>query len=608
MKKIWALILSLLIMLSFLMISCESETTEKVAKDEGDDKVVITETETGEKKQETVQQPGMRDPDEPKYGGVFIDTGGDPFGWDPGIMQSIFIYWSRFMNEPLLITDWSKGPAGTGQVDFQFGYMGMGSLLRGALAESYELPDNETIIFHIRPGVHWWNKAPVNGREVTADDVVWSIEREWACPRCWPRSSEPKENWLISIKALDKYTVECKVPPHVQGYHVIFEGWYLQILPPEVVAMYGDMNNWENVVGTGPWMIDDYVVSSSLTFKRNPNYWSNDPVHPDNPIPYMDSYKQLIIPDLSSQQAAFRTGKLDMLRGVSTEDWERFMQSNPDLNYVDVFPSIPQYPCGREDKEELPFKDLKVRQAMNLAVNQQEILDDYYKGYGVMLGYPFVPKQSFADVYVPLENMPTVPNEPGSACSVQELFEYKPDKAKQLLAEAGYPTGFKTKITCSQAEVDFLSIVREYLLVVGIDMELDVNEGGAVFSMKKGRTFPEMIMSDTYTYSYWKMHNCRPESASCPPFWGSDKTKAAFDTVMTNIGKDDQAVRQAVKAVVPHILENAWGIWVPLRNTYWMWWPWLQNFHGETNDGHLNGSLFTPYYWYDTELKKSMGY
>ena len=236
---------------------------------------------------------------------------------------------------------------------------------------------------------------------------------------------------------------------------------------------------------------------------------------------------------------------------------------------------------------------------MNLAVNQQEILDDYYKGQGAMLAYPFVPKQSFADVYVPLEEMPE---------AVQELFEYKPDKARQLLAEAGYPDGFKTVMTCAQREVDLLSIIREYLLVVGVDMELKVVEGGAHFGMKKGRTFPEMIMSDTYPYGYANMHNCRPESASNPSFWGSEETRAAYNEVQKYLAKDDTKVRQAVKAVVPHILENAWGIWLPLQYQYWMWWPWVQNYRGETNFGHISTHLYRNYIWIDEVLKESMGY
>ena len=139
-------------------------------------------------------------------------------------------------------------------------------------------------------------------------------------------------------------------------------------------------------------------------------------------------------------------------------------------------------------------------------------------------------------------------------------------------------------------------------------MEISVVDGGAHFGMLKGRTFPEMIMADTFTYSYFKIHNMRPESMSDPSFWGSEVTKAAYKTIMANLGLNDDIVRQTVKSIVPHVLENAWGIWLPVPYQYWIWWPWLQNFRGETNDGHLSGYFFIRHYWYDTELKESMGY
>jgi peptide/nickel transport system substrate-binding protein len=597
-KKIIWMLVSLLMVLSLMIASCGQKEEAKVTEEE-EGKVVITKGEAEGGKVVVEEEGGLLSPETPKYGGTLIGTGSDPMGFDAGTMQSIMITETRIMNEPLLIGDWAKGPAGTDQVDWQLGHMGMVSVLTGALAESYELLGDDTIIFHIRPGVHWWNKPPMNGREFTADDAAWSLNREWANPGGWPRGSLPKEEWPISITALDKYTLEIKVPPQAQGKELLFCGWYIQMLPREVVEKYGDMNDWENVVGTGAFMLTDYVASSSLTYSRNPDYWQVDPIHPENQLPYLNSVKLLIISDLSSIQAAFRTGKIDMLGGISIEDFDRFKQTNPELIYSQTFPWIPKYPCGRVDKAELPFKDVRVRQAMNLAVNQQEILDSYYQGQGTMLGYPFVPSKSFADVYVPVEEMPE---------TVRELFEYHPDKAKQLLADAGYPNGFKTKITCTSDQVDFLSILREYLLDVDIDMELDVQEGGAYFGMLKGRTFPEMITGDTYPFGYYNMEEVRPESMSNPSFWGDDETRAAYDEAKKWLAKDDTKVRQAVKAVVPHILENAWGIWLPVSYEYWMWWPWVQNYHGETNFGHISTHLYRKYIWIDMELKKSMGY
>jgi len=289
-----------------------------------------------------------------------------------------------------------------------------------------------------------------------------------------------------------------------------------------------------------------------------------------------------------------------MMGGVSYDDWERFMQQRPDLQYNQIYASLPTFPCGRIDKQELPFKDVRVRQAMNLAVNQREILEDYYEGHGALLAYPFLPIPTFQEVYVPLEEMPDV---------VQELFTHNPDKAKQLLAEAGYPTGFKTHIICTTGEVDLLSIIREYLLVVGIDMELQPGEGGMVVSMVKSRRVEEMCMAMSYPFAIWKMMNMRAESASNPSFFETPTTRAQYNKVLAALGKDNQAMMQALKDVAPHVLEQSWGIWLPAPSLYNMWQPWVQGYHGETNVASASIANYQRVYiWMDQELKRSLGY
>jgi ABC-type transport system substrate-binding protein len=86
----------------------------------------------------------------------------------------------------------------------------------------------------------------------------------------------------------------------------------------------------------------------------------------------------MIIPDASTQMASFRTGKIDMRSGITWEDFDILIEQAPDLVYVDRH-GWGYVPCGRLDKD-LPFNDLKVRQAMNMAVNQPEMVDDYYQG------------------------------------------------------------------------------------------------------------------------------------------------------------------------------------------------------------------------------------
>ena len=597
MKKILWMLLSCLMVFSLVLASCGDETAEKTTtEDDTEDVVKITESETSVGTDTGDEEEGMVSADIPKYGGYIVTPGGDPIGWDPAYFLNFMLVPNFITNESLLTGDWAKGPAGTGETDWTQGLIGRTDLMRGLLAESWEMPDDSTLLFHIRPGVHWWNKAPLNGREFIAEDAAWSITREWA-GNSWLKFGNPPQDHIISATALDKYTLEIKVPSHAQGLQTFVTGESARLVPPE---LGDDMITWETMVGTGPYMVADYVAGSSINYEKNPDYWDHDPLHPDNQLPYLDGLRTPIISDLSTQQAGFRTGKLDMMGEVSYEDWEKFMGQRPDLQYMEVYASLPTFPCGRTDKQELPFKNVKVRQAMNLAVNQQEMLDDYYEGHGALLVYPFLPIPTFSDVYVPLEDMPEV---------VQELFTYNPEKAKQLLAEAGYPDGFKTKIICTTGEVDLLSIIKEYLLIVGIEMELQPGEGGMVTAQVKGRQVEEMCMSMTYPFAVWKMLNLRAESTSNPSYFETPQTKAAYNKVLEYIGKDSMAMLRVLKDTAPHVLEYSWGIWLPAPSRYNMWQPWIQNYHGETNIASSSiAGAWRIYVWIDQELKTSMGY
>ena len=285
------------------------------------------------------------------------------------------------------------------------------------------------------------------------------------------------------------------------------------------------------------------------------------------------------------------------------------MKERPDLQYLKII-QAPAVPTGREDKPDLPFKDLRVRQALNLAVNQQEIVDSYYKGNAVLLGYPWPPEKTYESIYTPLDQQPDQPTVDGSECSVQELFTYNPDKAKQLLSEAGYPDGFKTTITCETgAQADFLSVIRDYFLKVGVDMEIQPLETGTYISVYRARSFDEMLMKNTVDYAFpFRMLMVRQESFDDPAYFESDKTRAAYDAISAAIGIDDSVVSQQLKEIGPYILEEAWGVWMPAPYAYIMWWPWVKNYHGEQDTGYFTPYNYSKYIWIDQTLKKSMGY
>ena len=188
------------------------------------------------------------------------------------------------------------------------------------MAESWDTPDPLTYIFHVRQGVHWAldpdSEASrlVNGRELTADDVVYSFQRNLGMgdftepsDRKYDASNLPWE----SIEAPDKYTVVMKMTePSLGALRAILQDVSMFILPREVIDKYGDYEDWQNVVGTGPIILKDFVEGVSKTSIRNPDYWRYDEKYPENRLPYIDQLRGLFMPEEATRVSAYARVRL----------------------------------------------------------------------------------------------------------------------------------------------------------------------------------------------------------------------------------------------------------------------------------------------------------
>jgi peptide/nickel transport system substrate-binding protein len=405
---------------------------------------------------------------------------------------------------------------------------------------------------------------------------------------------------ITSVTALDKWTVEVKVPPAYQNMLFFNISDHYFYYSPDPVLEGLDLDDWRNVCGTGPYMLTEYIPNTSQYYTKNPDYYMVDPLHPENHLPYAN-LRVLVIPDASTTMAGFRTGKLDFLKGASWEDGELLIKHNSELQYV----RKPKYAystlCGRTDKEDLPFRDIRVRQALNLAVDNQEMVDVYFEGNADLLGYPCADVKDMEPYYVPLEEQPA---------AVQELFTYNPEKAIALLAEAGYPDGFKTQVVCRNdaKTVDLLSIIREYFLKVNVDMEISPVEGSVFSGISMNRSHEAMIYTATKASTPYELYFERLDSTWNVSFWHDDRIDEAYTQISAVVGKDDAEVGRIMKEITPLILEQSWGIWLPAEYDYFIWWPWLQNCHGEWGCGNLGADRHWKYFWKDEALRESMGY
>jgi peptide/nickel transport system substrate-binding protein len=539
----------------------------------------------------------------PKRGGTMtVALPADWAAWDPTKAQAIRVGHMFFTSSKLIQGDWTKGPQGNGQTTWEWGYLGDVGLLSGELAERWETPDANTIIYHIRKGVKFHNKPPVNGREVTAEDVVWNINMQFTYPTAWQAMAYPESSGLrpTSVKALDRYTVEVKTPANSRDLMLLEIGCNMYTNPPEIWTNGGDMSDWTKVIGSGPWMITNYVAGSEITLSRNPDYFEKDPLHPDQSLPYLDTLKILIIPDLATRLTALRTGKIDWLREQLPDDAKALLGSNKDLQWSRRI-GLSWIASGRMDKANLPFKDIRVRRAMNLAVDKQAILRDYLKGEGVLLGYPYPPTKAYEKYFTSLEQLPA---------DAQELFTgYNPDKAKQLLADAGFPNGFKTKIQGQVAQADEMSMIQSYLAKVGIDMQIQTLDPGQFVAIDAANSHDEMwygqgrgiwapnemLMTKKGMYSN--------DAIIDDPYYDKVQNVVAEDMV----GNPDNYFKTMKEAGV-HELQSAWGIFVPVPYQYNLWWPWTQNYYGINWTGWAGVWQWTKYLWLDQNLKKTMGY
>ena len=198
------------------------------------------------------------------------------------------------------------------------------------LAERWEELDDTTYVFHLRQGVKWHNKPPVNGRELVADDIKFTYDR-------FLTEKANGNRYLLDsvdrIEVVDRYTVKFVLKePFVWFLSVLAYPTSTWIVAPEVAQQYGDFKKVETAIGTGPFILERYEPNVKSVFKRNPDYYREGQ-------PYVDGVEWLVITDESTGLAMYRTGQIDCGPGTSwavrQQDLDSLKKSHPHLKYQD---------------------------------------------------------------------------------------------------------------------------------------------------------------------------------------------------------------------------------------------------------------------------------
>ncbi len=336
------------------------------------------------------------------------------------------------------------------------------------LAESYEIPNATTYVFKLRRGVQFHH-----GRELVAEDVKYSIERMMD-----PRTASPwRSIWSIidRIETPDKYTVRFTTRrPFAPFLSYLGTPHYSAIVPRDVVERSGDLQ--QTASGTGPFVLERFVAENIVVIKRNPNYYESG-------LPYLDAIEYRIIPDEAARLAALRTGTIHYMWSVDPLVDEQ-VKSMPGVAVL-----VPRGFCGQHtmvlNQTKPPFNDVRVRRAVSVGINRQEVIRTVLRGKGAI------------STKIPPCDAPF-----GYSGSEKGLpfYEHNPTLARQLLAEAGYPNGIDTTLEVPPRfpfTVRTGEVMREQWAQAGIRVTLRQGEWGALLTAFVRTTYDGMSIIPT---------------------------------------------------------------------------------------------------------------
>lgn len=360
-----------------------------------------------------------------------------------------------------------------------------------ALATSWAYLDDVTLEVKLREGVTFHNGEPF-----TADDVVFTFERVLS-------STEPIgiNSWVAGtldrVEKVDDYTVRFITPepyaplvPNLTRIHII---------PDQTVKEQGVPAFAQSPVGTGPFRYVSWTPGQEIVLEKYEDHWRDG-------MPYIDRAVFRIIPDEFARFAALRAGEVDIVQNLPASRIEQ-VEADPNLRVVSVWGQRNMW-IGIMIVP--PLDDVRIRQALNYAVDKQAIIDAIFNGHAGAVapgGFGALAFGYHDDI---------------------EGYPYDPQRARELLAEAGYPNGLNLEFRCSSdryaSDREVCQAIQAYLAAVGVNTEVQFTEW-AVYSQLRA----ERSMTGLYFLGYGNslFDADFPLRLCC---WGGGRAETLFTT------------------------------------------------------------------------------
>ncbi len=395
----------------------------------------------------------------------------------------------------------------------------------GDLAENWEASEDElTWTFKLKQGVKFHN-----GEELKASDVKFSLDRE----KEGARTAYLVEK-VDNIEVIDDYTVAVHLSQKDGSLLYSLAQAGSSILNEKAVNEKGDKYA-DSPVGTGPMKLVEWVPNDHITLERFDDYYAG--------AAKAKTITWRTIPEGSSRAIALENGEVDLVTGIDPIDVARTME-NANLKTELIASTGCEYLGFNFEKE--PFNDVRVRQAFAYAINKQNIVDVVFEGRGEIAN-------SVVGSAIPGYDA-TVPG-----------YEYNPEKAKELLAEAGFPNGFKTTIkTSGDIRNRQAQLIQADLAAIGVEAEIELLDWGAYLEAINAGDMETYIIS-------WSNSTMDVSESLVPLFhsknWGPTGNRMHYsnpevDALLDElVATSDKEARYEIGAKVQHIVgeEAPWA-------------------------------------------------